>query len=69
MPTICYGFTLSKEKDPPKPFLVGPRQVLVLDVPIGGGFVLSSRRFALGVGFCGRSNFAAVSSYHVVGSR
>ena len=42
--------------------------MLVLGVPIGGGFVLSSRWFALRVGF-GRPNFAAVSSYRIVGSR
>ena len=33
-----------------------------------GGFVLSYRWLALGVGF-GRPDFAAVSSYHIVGSR
>ena len=34
----------------------------------GGGFALSYRWFALGVGF-ERPTFAAVSSYHIVGSR
>ena len=46
--------------------IIGSRQGLDLDVPFGGGFVLSFRRFALGVGF-GNSAFAAVSSYHIVG--
>ena len=41
--------------------------MLVLDVPFGGGVVLSNRWFASGVGF-GRSTFAAVSAYHIVGS-
>ena len=47
---------------------VGSRYVSVPDVPIGGGFALSYRWFALGVG-CGRPIFAAVSSNHIVGSR
>ena len=47
---------------------VGPRQVLLLDVPFGGGFVLSYCWLALGVAF-GRPNFAAVSPNHTVGSR
>ena len=31
--------------------IVGSRQVLLLDVPLGGGFVLPFRRFSLGVAF------------------
>ena len=42
--------------------------MLVSDVMFGGGFALSYRWFALGVGF-ERPTFAAVSSYHIVGSR
>ena len=48
--------------------IAGSRQVLLLDVPFGGSFLLSYRRLALGVAF-GRPNFAAVSPYHIVGSR
>ena len=44
------------------------RQVLVLGVTFGVGFVLSFRWFALGVGF-GHSAFAVFSFYHIVGSR
>ena len=41
--------------------------MLGLGAPFGGGFVLSYSWFALSVGF-GRSAFAAVSSYHIIGS-
>ena len=41
--------------------------MLVLDVPLGGGFAVSYSWFALSVGF-GRPTFAAVSSYPCVGS-
>ena len=40
--------------------------MLVLDAPLGGGFVLSYSLFALSVGF-GRSTFAVVSSSHIFG--
>ena len=38
--------------------------MLVLDVPFGGGFVLSFGRFALGVGL-GRCVFAVVSANRI----
>ena len=47
--------------------IVRSRYVLVLGVPLGSGFVLCSRLFALGVGF-GRSAFAAIS-YRIFGLR
>ena len=47
--------------------IVGSREMLVSDDPLGGCFVLSYSLYALSVGF-GRSTFAAVSPYHIIGS-
>ena len=47
---LCVGFGRSNFAAVSSYHIVGSRQVLLLDVPFPGGFVLSSPRYALGVG-------------------